>query len=199
MSVAALAHWHVSYACCRSWLSLTILFWSPNRCFLWSMSSHADKILAGKLKPELVLQGLCKKSGKGCGDSTGAVRALKALAAQHSICEVTDVENLKKQYLPLLPGGSANSTAVVLGKYHYYDDDNSSRDCDFFCGDQCTKDAVLGCIDSCGSTIGDCQSVEDIHSIPSCIESAGRCFSEFTGVCCTCGCVYEAYCCNHCV
>lgn len=33
MRVAALAHWHVSYACCRSWLSLTILFCSPKSLF----------------------------------------------------------------------------------------------------------------------------------------------------------------------
>jgi len=151
-----------------------------------------------------VLQGLCKKSGKGCGDSTGAVRALKALAAQHSICEVTDVENLKKQYLPLLPGGSANSTAVILGKgLQGFNEDltsvGSGGGCSYSCGDQCTWDAVLGCIDSCGSTVVDCSDVEDIFSIPSCIESAVSCFKGLSGACCTCGCHYKAYCCDDCL
>jgi len=135
----------------------------------------------------------------GCGDSTGAVRALKALAAQHSICEVTDVENLKKQYLPLLPGGSANSTAVVLGEelQGYYDDDIKST-CSYTCGNTCTWNEWTGCMVSCGSSVHDCTKVTDPTAVPSCIENIAGCMRVLGGSCCTCGSYFKALCCDVC-
>jgi hypothetical protein len=57
---------------------------------------------------------------------------------------------------------------------------------------------MYSCIKQCASAVSSCADVEDIVSIPSCIEGAASCFEDITGACCTCPCYYHVYCCSDC-
>ena len=129
-------------------------------------------------------------------------------------CDVTDPENLEKKYARLLPG-ARNSTSLTLGGF--YDDDNTRYDDDYAyiysgdddtnrggcsgysCGkEKCSAEVMFECVQRCKGSVSDCSDIEDVATIPACIESASYCLEALGGTCCTCPCYYEVYCCNIC-
>jgi hypothetical protein len=146
---------------------------------------------------------------------------MKSIAAQRVFCDVTDPENLERKYARLLPG-ARNSTSLAVGGYYDDDDDAAADDddggddggddddgdddgsdddgscSDYSCGSRCSDEVIYGCINDCSDSVSDCSDVEDIVSIPACIESASSCMKAIGGACCTCPCKYQIYCCTDC-
>ena len=135
-------------------LALTVSSFEEIRCKTTAKHfQSAAKVLSKRVKPELILESLCRKTNKGCGDHTGLVRAIKSVATSRIFCDVTDPENLEKRYRRFLPG--ARNSTVTLGGW--YDDDDSLGNDDAATDDAAKTD------DSTKTDCGVCANYETLR------------------------------------
>ena len=168
------------------------------------MIYSSDQIVTKKLKPEIILEGLCKMSGlEDCGNLDKTVLGLKSHAATHALCDVTDPENLNQGKISNHAWSSSTDSTSYRRSLFYDDDDDANNtddgnSCSYSCKDQCPQSLEYKCQQKCIQEIpADCRFMEDPMANPACVEAFAEC-AEHLLECCPCPCTYKAYCCSEC-